>query len=85
MNMNTKHNNNCTRVFKNYDLTCPRCIELNNGSQARDGWQKSYYANKAIQAQVWSKHLESQHCEHGVQNLNPGGYCKVCGKGVDFS
>lgn len=45
--MNTKHNYNCTRVFKNYDLNCLRCLELKNGSKPRDGWQKDYYARKA--------------------------------------
>ncbi len=35
---NTKHKEDCERVFKNYDMTCPRCVELANGSPARDGW-----------------------------------------------
>ena len=34
----TKHSFNCERVFKNYDLKCPRCIELKNGGIARKGW-----------------------------------------------
>ena len=45
-NTTTKHLEACTRVFKNYDLTCPRCLELKNGSAARNGWQKAYYARK---------------------------------------
>lgn len=45
----TKHSNNCQRVFKNYDANCPRCQELINGSKPRDGWQKSYYSRKAQQ------------------------------------
>jgi hypothetical protein len=24
-------------------------------------------------------------CSHGVENINPGGYCNVCGNGRDFS
>lgn len=50
--MNTKHNFNCERVFKNYDKKCPRCIELMNGSKPRDGWQKKYFEaqEKLIQA-----------------------------------
>ena len=39
----TKHKANCTRVFKHYDLTCPRCLELANGSKPRDGWQAAHY------------------------------------------
>lgn len=36
--MKTLHKLDCTRAFKNYDLTCARCIELANGSKARAGW-----------------------------------------------
>ena len=45
--MNTKHKNDCNRVFKNYDSTCPRCQELIAGSKPRDGWQKQYFSRKA--------------------------------------
>lgn len=58
--MNTKHTNNCTRVFKNYDLTCPRCIELSNGSAPRDGWQAQYYTNKKREEYIRSKAI-SEH------------------------
>lgn len=44
--MNTKHSNDCTRIFKRYDKNCPRCIELIHGSQARTGWQQAYYSQK---------------------------------------
>ena len=81
----TKHSDACTRVFKNYDMSCPRCQELAQGSKARGGWQKSYYENKKRNDAVFSAHLKAQHCEHGVFSLNPGGYCNVCGKGTDFS
>ena len=79
----TKHREDCGRVFKNYDMACPRCQELSNGSSPRDGWQKSYYEAKARDARIWEAHLKSQHCDHN--NTNPGGYCNTCGKGVDFS
>lgn len=36
--MSTKHSNTCTRIFRRYDLTCPRCIELASGASARPGW-----------------------------------------------
>lgn len=32
------HSDTCSRVFKNYDKTCPRCIELSNGAASRSGW-----------------------------------------------
>lgn len=34
----TKHKEDCKRVFKNYDLSCPRCIELMQGANPREGW-----------------------------------------------
>lgn len=68
--MNTKHNDNCTRVFKNYDLTCPRCLELKNGSQPRDGWQKGYYARKAredsFDREFRSRHFNSEEHKNEV-------------------
>lgn len=36
--MNTKHKSDCSRAFKNYDLSCPRCQELASGSKPRAGW-----------------------------------------------
>lgn len=79
----TKHNDNCKRVFKKYDLTCPRCIELSQGEAPRQGWQASYFEAKKRNAEIWAIHLASQHCNHN--NQNAGGYCNTCGKGVDFS
>ena len=79
--MNTKHKDECTRVFKKYDPTCPRCQELIKGSPPREGWQKSYYEQKARE----EKRTYSSYCSHGVQHLNPGGYCNICGHGRDFS
>ena len=78
-----KHKEDCTRVFKNYDISCVRCQELSEGATPRDGWQKSYYETKTRNERVWHNHLESQSCNHN--NQNAGGYCMTCGKGVDFS
>ncbi|MCK9370713.1 hypothetical protein M0R04_12460 [Candidatus Dojkabacteria bacterium] len=75
---NTKHIINCNRVFKNYDLTCPRCLELSKGATARDGWQKAYFANKKLNTKE-----NFAYCGHN--NLNAGGYCNTCGNGRDFS
>lgn len=33
----------------------------------------------------YSGHYRSDSCEHGAGELNPGGYCRVCGSGRDFS
>jgi hypothetical protein len=34
----TTHKEECKRVFKRYDQTCARCIELSRGEKAREGW-----------------------------------------------
>lgn len=80
---NTKHNINCNRVFKNYDLTCPRCLELSKGLEPRKGWQEAYFSNKAKNKKIDSLFLKTQNCNHN--NFNPGGYCNTCGNGRDFS
>ena len=69
----TYHKEDCKRVFKNYDHSCPRCVELINGAEARKGWkiERPVYAWKP--------------CGHGAHNLNPGGYCNICGNGRDHS
>ena len=81
----TKHSDTCIRVFAKYDMTCPRCQELAKGLPARDGWQKRYYEAKRKNEANSYYFLKSEHCEHGIENINPGGYCNVCGKGRDFS
>jgi len=64
MNTNTKHNQDCARVFSHYDTNCPRCKELIAGSKPRDGWQKRYYAQKSEQAHVPHRCNEIV-CTHG--------------------
>lgn len=54
-----KHKEDCTRVFKNYDMTCSRCIELSNGSVPREGWQARYYANKKREERYQSRAIEN--------------------------
>lgn len=83
MNSQTKHSDNCKRVFKNYDMSCPRCKELSQGSKPRQGWQAQYFTKKAQNEKVWQAHLKSQHCNHN--STNAGGYCTICNKGIDFS
>jgi hypothetical protein len=39
--MKTAHRDGCTRVFKSYDLDCPRCQELASGAKPRRGWGDS--------------------------------------------
>ncbi len=58
----TKHKINCSRVFKRYDMTCPRCIELSMGSKPRDGWQKRYYEDKARDERQFMQSLKNHDC-----------------------
>ncbi len=62
MQTKTKHKEDCSRVFKNYDMTCPRCIELKNGSEPRQGWQTSYYGNKAREEAQFIRQLKNHDC-----------------------
>ena len=53
--MKTTHTAHCSRIFKRYDATCPRCQELAAGAAPRAGWndlQKRQEAQriKAIRA-----------------------------------
>lgn len=53
------HSDNCSRVFKNYDMTCPRCQELANGSKARAGWNDT----KLHQEAARSRAIQSHNCQ----------------------
>ena len=67
--MKTKHNENCSRVFKNYDMKCPRCIELANGSAPRDGWQKDYFTRKAREKNQRLNAIRNHDCK--LSNCGP--------------
>ncbi len=45
--MKTTHTTACKRVFKNYDMTCPRCQELAGGAKPRAGWNDAKDAEYA--------------------------------------
>ena len=38
MKPTTKHSATCGRVYRRYDTTCPRCLELAAGAVPRCGW-----------------------------------------------
>ncbi len=66
------HKTDCGRVFKRYDLSCPRCQELAKGEPARAGW----FAPRMP---------EPRWVPCACYSPNPGGYCIHCGNGRDFS
>jgi hypothetical protein len=42
-NGDLKHSQECEMAFGRKDPKCPRCQELLNGAEKRDGWQAKYY------------------------------------------
>jgi hypothetical protein len=54
--MNTKHKVDCGRVFKRYDMTCPRCVELSQGAQARAGWNDLAKSHEAMRIEAIRSH-----------------------------
>jgi len=52
----TKHKADCNMAFGRKDATCPRCVELLNGAEART-WNKSA---DAIRTQDVRNHFESE-------------------------
>lgn len=36
--MQTRHVGGCKRIYRRYDPSCARCLELMTGSPARPGW-----------------------------------------------
>ena len=71
--MKILHKEDCKRIFKRYDESCPRCKELLNGAKPRKGWfEKNTHVYESV-----------RNCRHN--NTNPGGYCNTCSNGRDFS
>jgi hypothetical protein len=57
----TKHTANCGRVFRNYDMSCPRCRELAEGFGARAGWNDN------------KRKAEAVRCRQVAEFFAPGG------------
>ncbi len=53
--MNTKHKADCKMSFGRKDSSCPRCVELLNGSAPR----ASFWSNVAFKKQQEANHLAS--------------------------
>lgn len=51
------HKEGCQRAFKNYDLSCPRCQELANGSKPREGWNDNKKAFEARRIEAIRTHF----------------------------
>jgi len=63
----TRHKMDCERVFKHYDLSCLRCVELSGGAAPRAGWsdwkrEQERRTNLAIDAHFSSEKHKSGGC-----------------------
>ena len=54
--MKVVHKSDCTRVFKRYDMSCPRCQELAKGQPAREGWGSFRTRQELIRLQDIREH-----------------------------
>lgn len=50
------HKDDCARVFKNYDLSCPRCQQLASGAKPRLGWNHTKLQQEAMQLRAIRSH-----------------------------
>lgn len=57
-----KHKYDCSRIFKNYDKTCPRCIELIAGAEPRSSWHTAYFKRKREEEARFVKALKNHNC-----------------------
>lgn len=53
----TRHSWNCTKAWKNYDMSCPRCQELAGGAKARTGWGASRQQQDALRCVQIKRHF----------------------------
>jgi hypothetical protein len=56
--MTTKHKDDCKRVWKRYDTTCPRCAELASGAPAIQ-WRPSRQQQEAKNCAEIRAHFQS--------------------------
>ncbi len=68
--MKITHKQDCKRIFSRYDLTCPRCQELQNGASPREGWgdrrhQQDLARSRAIEAH-YANHNTCDYERRGV-------------------
>jgi hypothetical protein len=78
----TKHtcNNGNGPAFGKKTAGCPRCDELLDGAAPVKGWGYSKDQEAARNLRAILKMMECKGEPH-ERNLNPGGYCTVCGAG----
>lgn len=73
---------NCKDCHKEFDskLVFGRWVERCN--DCKTPFVNAKYVAEQMKRQYVYKHVD---CGHGAGNLNPGGYCNMCGNGRDFS
>lgn len=78
----TKHtcNDGNGPAFGKKTIGCPRCDELLAGAKPVQGWGQAGKERDAANLRAILKMMECKGESHPRQ-LNPGGYCVVCGAG----
>lgn len=78
----TRHTCNDGRgpAFGRATAGCPRCDELIAGAKPQRGWGANKAEEAARQRRFILAAMECKGLAH-QRDLNPGGYCTVCGAG----
>lgn len=50
------HKQDCKRAFGNYDVSCPRCLELKAGAKPRAGWNDEKRRQEAMTSAAIHRH-----------------------------
>ncbi len=54
--MSVQHKSDCNRVFKRYDLSCPRCKELAQGAAPKPGYSDFRKRQEKVQLDAIRNH-----------------------------
>lgn len=78
----TRHtcNNGDGPIFGRKTAGCPRCDELIGGAKPQEGWGARRAREDAANIRAIHRMMECKGPSH-QRDVNPGGYCTVCGAG----
>ena len=64
------HKQDCKRIFSRYDLTCPRCQELQNGASPREGWgDVARQQAKSRSLEISAHYANHSNCDYERQGV----------------
>ncbi len=71
----TKHKNDCKRIFDRYDPECPRCQELIKGACARRGWDENRMSDAEVfermKNRIWRAKANGDRYQTQQEMINP--------------